>query len=52
MIPLAVSGRIVIVVAVVGALLLVWVLLRLDTRDEAAQKAEEEQAARKADRDE
>jgi hypothetical protein len=46
MIPLAVSGRIVIGVAVVAALLLVWVLLRLDTRDEAAEKAEEEQAAR------
>jgi hypothetical protein len=51
MIPLAVSGRIVIGVAVVGALMLVWVLLRMDTRDEAAEKAEEEEAAR-ADRDE
>ncbi len=42
MIPLAVSGRIVIGVAVVGALVLVWVLLRLDTRDEATERAEEE----------
>jgi hypothetical protein len=52
MIPLAVSGKIVIGVAVFGALLLVWVLLRIDTRDEAADKAEDEAAAREADRDE
>jgi hypothetical protein len=51
MIPLAVSGTIVIGTAVSGALLLVWVLLRMDTRDEAAEKAEEEEAAREADRD-
>jgi hypothetical protein len=55
MIPLAVSGTIVIGTAVSGALVLVWVLLRLDTRDEAAEKAEEEEEeeeAARADRDE
>jgi hypothetical protein len=46
MIPLAVSGRVVVGVAVVGALVLVWVLLRMDARDQAAEKPEDE-----ADRD-
>ena len=50
MIPLAVSGRVVVGVAVVGALVLVWVLLRMNARDEAAEKPEDE-AAREADRD-
>ena len=50
MIPLAVSGRVVVGVAVVGALVLVWVLLRMNARDEAAKEPEEE-AAREADRD-
>jgi hypothetical protein len=50
MIPLAVSGTIVIGTAVSGALVLVWVLLRLDTRDEAEERAEED-AEKDAGRD-
>ncbi len=44
MIPLAASGLIVIGGAVSGALLLVWVLLRADARENAEQDAEEEAA--------
>jgi hypothetical protein len=50
MIPLAVSGPIVIGVAVVGAMLLVWVLLRTEAREGAKEEAEEE-AEEEADRD-
>lgn len=48
MIPLAVSGRLVVGVAVAAALLLMWVLLRMETRGEAREQAEEE--AREQDR--
>jgi hypothetical protein len=37
MIPLAVSGTSVIGAAVAGALVLVWILLRMEARDDAAE---------------
>ena len=40
MVPLAVSGQIVIGVAVVGALILLRVLLRSETRMEAEEEAD------------
>jgi hypothetical protein len=46
MIPLASAGPAVIVVVVVGALALLWVLLRDEAKEEAEDEAEEE-----ADRD-
>jgi len=42
MIPLALSGTVVIGVAVPAALLLVWSLLRMERREEAAELLEEE----------
>jgi len=41
MLPLAVSGRVVIGVAVIGALVLLWVLLRLEARQETDEDPEE-----------
>lgn len=46
MIPLALSGVSVIGAVVGGGVLLVWVLLRVETRDEA-----EEEAQRRAERE-
>jgi uncharacterized membrane protein len=42
MVPLAVSGVSVIGAVVAGALLLVWILLRVEARDEAAEGEERE----------
>jgi hypothetical protein len=42
MLPLAVSGPVVIGVAVVAAVLLAWVLLRAEMRDDAREESENE----------
>jgi hypothetical protein len=42
MIPLAVSGISVIGAVVAGALVLVWILLRMEARDDAADADERE----------
>jgi ABC-type Fe3+ transport system permease subunit len=42
MLPLAVSGPTVIGVAVVAAVLLAWVLLRADVRDDAREEDQQE----------
>jgi hypothetical protein len=50
MVPLAVSGRIVIAAAFVFAVVLLRLLLRMNARDEAANMAQEE-AANKREND-
>jgi hypothetical protein len=47
MIPLALSGPIVLGGGVGGALLLVWALLRGEEREDAEERAEQEAAAQK-----
>jgi hypothetical protein len=47
MIPLALSGPIVLGGGVGGALLLVWALLRGEAREDAEEQAEQEAAAQK-----
>jgi hypothetical protein len=42
MVPLAVSGPVVIGIAVLAAVLLAWVLLRAETRDDAREEADGE----------
>jgi hypothetical protein len=42
-VPLALSGRIVIGVAVLGAVVLLLLLLRMEARDHAGEDAESEQ---------
>jgi hypothetical protein len=41
MLPLAVSGPAIIGVVVLGALVLVWLLLRLELRDDADERGED-----------